>query len=89
MPLYVLDFPADFPGIFESGGQFMLFQNKLTQKSLSGFAFCLRFRVNSDLLSRLAGYFLSSVMHSCAHVLLDGVKKLHVLLNLIRVVNFY
>lgn len=32
---------------------------------------------------RLAGYFPSSVMHSCAHVLLDGEKKLHVLLNLI------
>lgn len=36
------------------------------------------------LLSRLAGYFLLSTMHSYTPVLLDGDKKLHVLLNLIQ-----
>lgn len=74
----------------------MLFQNSPTQKRLSGLAACLRLGLISHnylepmvetrdlLLSRLAGYFLLSSMHSYTPVLFDGDKNLHVLLNLLQ-----
>lgn len=43
-----------------------------------------RMEIRGDQLSISAGYCLLFSMHSYIHVLLDGVKTLHVLLNLIQ-----
>lgn len=45
--------------------------------------------IRGDLLSRSAGYYLLLSMHSCTRVLLAGVKRLLVLLNLIQGSKIY
>lgn len=96
MLLCVLDVPIFFAQMSEIGRWFRLFPNRPTQKSLSGLAFCLGFRVNITrlfrandgdqcvLLSRSAEYCVLFSVHSCIHVLLGCVKRLHILLNLIQ-----